>query len=65
MPSMCVMTRGVGAEGVEHEVIEGPDVVPHVGAGGVNAKGGLGDFGLVEPAFEALDALLLLADGVR
>ena len=58
--------RGVGAEGVEHEVVEGPDVVLHVGAGGVDAEGGLGDFGLgaVEPAFEALDALLLLADGV-
>ena len=58
---------GVGAEGVEHEVVEGTDVVLHLGTGGVHAEGGLVNFGLglFEPAFEALDALFVLADGVE
>ena len=52
---------------MEHEIVKSPDVVLHVGTGGVDAESGLGDFGLgaVEPAFEALDALFLLADGVE
>jgi len=58
---------GVGLESMEHEVVEGPDIVLHVGTGSVDTEGGFVDFGFgfFEPAFEALNAAFVLADRVE